>query len=239
MCVFSKQDQDKTVTQPLPDESESMAAAARIFIVDDFPIVRDGLAQIINQQPGLNCVGGVGSSSDTLTFLNGRDVDLVIADISLGHENGLDLISRLHQMYPRLRMLALSMHNESLYAEYALSNGARGYVMKEEVTESIVNALHCILDGGIYLSDKMTRRLLSKLDRASTESGVCFFDSLTQMQRTIFEMTGRGCPSEVIVSDLDLSPVELEEQIKAVKIKLGIKSTSYLEALAVLFVRHG
>jgi DNA-binding NarL/FixJ family response regulator len=238
MSTIAKEKRKQRCVQSLPEKDRDTAMAAKIFIVDDFPIVRDGLAQIIDQQPGLNCIGCAGNSSEALVFLSNRDVDLVIVDISLGHENGLDLMSRLYSLYPRLRMLALSMHNESLYAEYALSNGARGYVMKEEVTESIVNALHCVLRGGVYLSEKMVQRLLGRLHR-SAASGESVLESLTRVERNVFEMLGRGCLPDVIAGELDLSSVELDAQINEVKNKAGIRSTAYLEALAVLFVHHG
>lgn len=211
---------------------------ARILIVDDFPVVRDGLAQIIDQQPGLRCIARAGSAEETLAALEKKAADLVIVDISLGRSNGLDLMRTLRCLHPRLRSLALSMHNESLYAEYALNSGARGYVMKEEVTDSIVQAMHCVLCGGVYLSERMARRMLSRLKRTGGTKSENLMDNLSRLQQTIFEMLGRNHETSTIAGELDLTPERLENEMGEIRARLHLDSQYGLEAMAVLAVQN-
>lgn len=224
-------------TQPDPEQVDLSVNDARVMIVDDFPVVRDGLAQIIDQQNGLCCVARAGSAEETLKTLEKNEADLAIVDISLGSSNGLDLMRLLKEFYPRMRILALSMHNESLYAEYALINGARGYVMKEEVTDSIVQAIQCVLRGGIYLSDRMAKRMLNRLWQPGRRGKENLLDQLSKTQQTIFEMIGRNHSSENIAGELALSPEQLENEFDEIRNRLHFDSQFYLEAMAVVVLQ--
>ena len=227
----------KGAVEPAPERIPTSGAKARIMIVDDFPVIRDGLAQIIDQQPEMCCVARTGSAEETLKCLKKSEVDLAIVDISLGSSSGLDLMRMLKELYPKMRLLALSMHNESFYAEYALINGSRGYVMKEEVTDSIVQAIQCVLRGGVHLSSRMAKRILNRLRKPGHNGTEDLLDNLSKTQRTIFEMLGRNHSRENIAGELALTPEQLDNEFGEIRSRLNLDSQFYLEALAALVLQ--
>src|SRR5688500_7933413 len=131
----------------------------RIILVEDHPIVRQGLAQLINHQPGLSVVGEADTAAKALDLVRANKPDLVILDVSLPKTNGLELIKQLKSEKPSLPMLVISMHDETLYAERALRAGARGYVMKKEPSEKMLLAINRVLKGEIYVSDRMKQKM--------------------------------------------------------------------------------
>ncbi|HVO32988.1 MAG TPA: response regulator transcription factor, partial [Elusimicrobiota bacterium] len=150
-------------TQP---PSKPVASRARIFLVDDHPIVRQGLSRLINQESDLTICGEAQGISEALQRCAALKPDLAVVDISLEESNGLDLIKICRARFPKLSVLVLSMHKEALYAERALRAGAKGYIMKQEAPEKVLLAIRKVLRGEIYLSDGMGNKLLQKLTEA-------------------------------------------------------------------------
>jgi DNA-binding NarL/FixJ family response regulator len=132
----------------------------KVYLVEDHPITRDGFAQLINYQDDLLVCGQAGSIAAALEEIEEARPDLVVVDVSLADGNGIELVKQLHCKFPRLYLLVLSMHDESLYAERALQAGARGYVMKQESTDLVMAAIRQILQGEIYLSPKVQQNLV-------------------------------------------------------------------------------
>ena len=137
-------------------------AAIRILVVEDHPLVRQGLAQLLNGEPGFTVVGEADSAREALTVLAKIKPDLAIIDVALKGGDGLELTKNIVARWPNLPILVLSMHDEALLAERALRSGARGYLMKQEATEKLIAALHRILDGGIYVSEKVGEEMMGR-----------------------------------------------------------------------------
>ncbi len=135
----------------------------KILIVDDHPIVRQGLTELINQEDGLVVCEQAEDATEAMGIITKLKPDMVIVDISLKETSGMELIKDIKVQYPNIVVLALSMHDESLYAERALRAGAKGYVMKAEATEKVVTAIRKILSGQIYVSDRMASKIVRKL----------------------------------------------------------------------------
>jgi len=139
--------------------------APKVLIVDDHPIVREGIAQIIRQAGGLEVCGEADCPQSALQAVSTSKPDVAVVDLALSAGSGLGLIRDLKVWHPRLPLLVLSMHDESLYAERALRAGASGYIMKQEVTEQFIEAVRKVLGGGIYLSEQMAARILQRLGK--------------------------------------------------------------------------
>ena len=141
-------------------------AKARVFLVDDHPLVREHLTALIQSEPDLEVCGEAADAITATSLISQKEPDLVILDVSLKRSNGLDLLKELRQALPKLPVLVLSMHDETLYAERALLAGALGYITKEEATVNILRAIRRVLGGQVYLSQRMA----SLIDRRLAES---------------------------------------------------------------------
>jgi len=207
----------------------------KILIVDDHPIVRQGLAQLIDQEDDLAVCGQAEGVHQALSAIKKTKPGTVVVDISLKDRSGLELITDITARYPELAVLALSMHDESVYAERALVAGAKGYVMKAEATENVVKAIRTVLDGGVYLSDKMSAKMMHKLvgRKAGKSGGI---DCLSNRELEVFNMIGRGIGTREIAEKLCLSIKTIETYRAHIKEKLDIKDASALLTRAVQWV---
>ena len=143
---------------------QEFSQTANIMIVDDHPIVANGIQQLINREPDLKVCQSVHDAETAIRMIDKENPDIIIVDISLkGSTNGIDLIKSLKKRYPRIKALVLSMHDENLYAERAIKAGAKGYIMKNDLTDNIVKAIRNILNGNLYLSDTITSKLLNNI----------------------------------------------------------------------------
>lgn len=207
---------------------------ARILIVDDHPIVREGLRARISSQSDMEVCGEAADVKEALAAVQKDHPDLVLADISLGDSNGLDLIQRLKADGRKIRMLVLSAHDDSLYAERALKAGAHGYISKSQAQSNILNAVRVVLDGGCYLSAEMNRRLLDRAVGGARASGsASLADQLSDRELQVFQMIGRGLNSKTIAADLHLSPHTIDRHREKIKIKLGLKNALELQRTAL------
>lgn len=211
------------------------AQPARVLVVEDHPIVREGLAQLLQEQEDLVICGGVGRRSEALRAVERLKPDVVVVDISLGDGSGLELIKDIRARFADLPVLVLSMHDESLYAERALRAGAQGYVMKDEATETVVAAIRRVLEGGIWLSERMSGRMLRNLVSGGGEPTTPI-ERLTDRELEVFELIGRGLDVGEIAARLHLSPKTIEYYRSRIKDKLQVRHTKELLRRAVLWV---
>ena len=209
-----------------------------ILIVDDHPVVRLGLKQMITHVPGLSVSGEAATSEEAVQLARTSRVDLAIVDLSLKDAHGLDLIRRLHQVVPGLPVLALSIHDEALFAERALRAGARGYIMKHEAVNNLVAAIRQVLAGRIYVSDRAAQCLLESIGR---QGGLVTRDrlgSLTDRELEVFELIGRGFTTADIAARLSVSVKTIETHRANIKSKLNLKDANDLVRHAVSWTQH-
>lgn len=209
----------------------------QILIVDDHPIVRLGLKQMIAQAPGLSVSCEAATAQEAIRLVHNSKIDLAIVDLSLGEVSGLELIRQLRQLAPTLPVLALSMHDEALFAERALKAGARGYVMKQEAINSLVNAIHRVLGGQIYLSDRASQQLLEGVgQRGTLPRGR--LAALSDRELEVFELIGRGLKTAEIAERLGVSVKTIETYRSNIRWKLDLKDANDLVRHAVSWTEH-
>jgi DNA-binding NarL/FixJ family response regulator len=204
-----------------------------LFIVDDHPIMRDGISQLINQQADLEICGTASSAPEALDALNGIDPDLLLVDISLPGMDGIELIKIVKKRKGRLPMLVLSMHAEAFYAERAIRAGAKGYVMKHASTDTLLAAIRKVLAGKIFLSPAMTEKLLEKAAGSELTGSESPVDCLSDRELEIFKLIGHGLRTQKIAEELQLSSKTVETYYSRIKQKLDIKDASELLQLAI------
>jgi DNA-binding NarL/FixJ family response regulator len=207
---------------------------ARILIVDDHPLVRTGLAQLIGDCPDLEVCGEAGDMAEALRLIDELGPDLAIIDLSLAGGSGLDLIEHVKSRNRDMPMLVASMHDETLYAERVLAAGARGYINKQEAQERIISAIRRVLRGKVYLSERMTERLLSGMVDSSREKRD--IDSLSNRELQVFELIGQGISTGRIAQRLNLSTKTIETHQAHIKKKLGLDSAHELTQRAIRWV---
>ncbi len=205
----------------------------RILIVDDHPMMRQGLAQLVGAEPDLIVCGEVDSAESAIDAVGKSKPDLVLADISLPGKNGLELIKDFQAVQPGLPVLVISMHDESLYAERVLRAGGRGYIMKQEGGRKLMLALRQVLAGKIYVSEKISADILENFSghRAGTESSPV--EKLTDREFEVFQHLGQGRGTRDIAEKLHLSVKTVEVHRANIKAKLKLKSAPELIRFAV------
>ncbi len=205
----------------------------KVLIVDDHPIVCNGLAELINQQNDFDVCGTANNDIEAMTAIRENDPDVAIVDITLGDKNGLRLIEDISESYPDLRMLTLSMHDESIYAERCLRAGARGYVMKHEPPNKIVKAMRAIIAGDIYISGLVGKQMLNKFVKKESGAYTSPTDPLSNRELEIFEMIGKGTKTRDIADQLCLSVKTVESYMNRIKTKMNYKDSRKLFLHAV------
>jgi DNA-binding NarL/FixJ family response regulator len=210
----------------------------RILIVDDHPIMRRGLIQLLSLEPDLQIHGDVGTAAEALEVCLTNPPDLVLADISLPDKNGLELIKDLRAINDQLRIIVVSMHDESLYAGRVLRAGARGYVMKEEAPESLIQAIRTVLKGGIFVSQKVSAKIIEEFSN-QTKGVDGPVSRLTDRELEIFRMIGEGHGSRDIAGRLNISVRTIGAHRAHIKDKLGLRDATELVHRAVSWVKTG
>jgi DNA-binding NarL/FixJ family response regulator len=208
---------------------------ARILIVDDHPVVREGLAMRLATEPGLEVCGEADDVPSALAALESVRPDLAIIDISLKKGNGIDLIARIKTRNESVRILVWSMYPENLYAERALRAGAHGYLHKGRATAQLLDAIHAVLAGKVYVSDELADDLLSRVVRGKPVE--CSpFDLLSNRELEAFELIGQGQTTEKIAEVMNVSPKTVETYRARIKEKLGINNVTELVHRAAQWV---
>lgn len=209
------------------------ASKKKILIVDDHPMMRQGLAQLIGEEPDLLLCGEAESAEGALSAIDALKPDLVLADISLPGKNGLELIKDFQALQPGLAVLVISMHDESLYAERVLRAGGRGYIMKQEGGRKLMEAIRQVLEGKIYVSEKMSANILEIFSgrRAGAEGSP--IERLTDREFEVFQLIGQGKGTRDIAEKLHLSVKTVDVHRANIKAKLKLTSASELIRYAV------
>lgn len=209
----------------------------KILIVDDHPLMREGIATALDSEMDLSVCGQADSAEDAIEMVGEEEPDLAIVDISLPGMNGVELIKELQVLYPDVLLLVVSRHDEDLYAERVIRAGAKGYVMKQEGKAVIVKAVRRILSGGTYLSDRITDRLLMSMSTGSRDDATKSpLDLLSDRELEVFELTGHGLGAQDIADRMHISPKTVQSYQTRIKNKLNLDSARELVRRAVQWV---
>ncbi len=205
----------------------------QILIVDDHPMMREGLAQLIDHEPDLSVAAQASTAAQALEAVAQRRPDLALVDISLPDKNGLELIKDLQALCPELPTLVVSMHDESLYAERVLRAGGRGYIMKQEGGKKLMTAIRHVLDGRIYVSEKISAKILETFSGHRAEAVRSPVERLSDREFEVFQLIGQGLGTRQMAQHLHLSVKTVEVHRANIKRKLELKAATELVRYAI------
>jgi DNA-binding NarL/FixJ family response regulator len=223
---------------PVKDRDKEKDKHIRVLLVDDHAVVRFGIAQLINREPDLQVCGEEEDASKALTAIEKLKPDLVIADISLKDSSGLELMRNIKAQYPKMPVLVVSAHDESIYAEIAFRAGALGYLMKEEALEKVVTAIRRVLSGAIYVSDALAAKMLQRQVRGQTDINESPVKTLSDREMEVFQLIGQWKKTREIAEELHLSIKTIEYYREQIKRKLDLKSAGELTHYATSWVQR-
>lgn len=206
---------------------------SRVFVVDDHPIVRQGLALLINRESDLVICGDAEDAHTAMLSIAATKPDILVIDISLNGPDGLDLLKDIRTHHPDLPVLILSMHDESVYAERALRAGAQGYIMKQEATEKVLIALRRILSHEIYISERIANRMLQRYIGSPSTGRPSSIADLTDRELEVFRLIGEGHSTRQIAEGLHISVKTVESYQAHIKEKLSLRSARELVQHAI------
>ncbi|HOW99122.1 MAG TPA: response regulator transcription factor [Deltaproteobacteria bacterium] len=210
----------------------------KILIVDDHPILRKGLAMVINQEQDLVVAGEAEDAQTALKMIDSVKPDLAIVDLSLPGIDGIELIKTMKLKHKDLPSLVVSMHDESIYAERALRAGARGYIMKQEAVEKVLVAIRRVVKGEIFVSDKITTKMLETLILSDDKKVSSPVDLLSNRELTVFRLIGQGFKTSQIASELHLSVKTVESYRSHIKDKLKLDTGTDLMKYAIQWMQN-
>jgi DNA-binding NarL/FixJ family response regulator len=211
----------------------SQTKKCRVLLVDDHPIVRQGLALLIDREPDLSVCGEAEGAHSAFHAITTLRPDLVVLDISLSGPDGLDVLKEIRTKTTNLPVLILSMHDESIYAERAMRAGANGYIMKQEATEKVLVAIRRILQGEVYLSDRLTNTMLQQYVRGALPAKSSPLVNLTDRELEVFRLIGEGHGTRQIADELHLSVKTIESYQAHIKEKLALRNARELVQHAI------
>ncbi|MBN1699689.1 MAG: response regulator transcription factor [Spirochaetales bacterium] len=207
------------------------------IIIDDHPLFRAGLKQLINQEKDFSVIEEAGDAEEALNLIITNVPDFALVDISLRGMNGLELIKVLNSKYPGLIILVISMHDEALYAERALKAGARGYIMKQEASKKVLTAIHQLLDGKVYISEAMHDKMLMGMIKGKSELENNPIDKLSDREFEVFLLIGKGLGPIQIAEELNLSVKTVETYRAHIKTKLMLDNAAELRKHAIKWIQ--
>ncbi len=219
-------------------QSKKIMNRIKIFLVEDHPIFRKGLAEILNSQKNMLVCGEAEDAIQALDGIKETKPDFIIVDVSLKDSSGIELIKDIRLRHPNVLILTLSMHDETIYAERALRSGAKGYLMKQEAPETVVKAVYHILNGNIYVSDRIATRMFNKLIDGQANSENSPVDLLTDRELEVFQLIGHGLGTRQIAQKLHVSVKTIENHRAHIKEKLNLNSAIELVQHATLWVQQ-
>lgn len=214
-----------------------LMAKFKVLLVDDHPITRQGVAALIDMERNLTVCGEADSAPKALELITKLSPDLAIVDISLKAMSGIELVKNIRAVAPRLFILVMSMHDESLYAERALRAGAQGYIMKQEASEKILTAIHRVLSGELYLSDRMKEKMLHRIVSAKKEETAFSVDKLSDREMEVLQLIGNGYSTRQIAAELKLSVKTIDSYREHLKLKLQLEKGSDLVRYAIQWMK--
>lgn len=209
------------------------SARTRVVLVDDHPVVRDGLAYLLAEQPDFEVVGEAEDAAAALEVLERARPEVVVLDLTLRGQDVLPLVPELRRRWPELRILVLSMHEESLYADRLLALGAHGYVMKQEPPAEFLRALRRVAAGELHVSAAMSERLVARARRTPQRSARLLQEPLTERERQVLGLVARGLGTQQISRELDMSPKTVDSHRRNIREKLGLRNARELVRYAV------
>jgi len=210
----------------------------RILLVDDHPMVRERLTEAILREPDLTVCGEAEDRFQAMEKIAATRPDLAIVDLTLKRSHGMELIKDIRSRHPDLAVLVVSMHDEMLHAERVIRAGARGYITKQEATRKIMVAIRTVLNGDVYLSEKMAAQIAaSAVGRTQAKTSLPM-DKLSDRELLVFEMIGRGCGTRQIADELHLDMRTVETYRARIKEKLDLKSSSEFRQLAIRWAQN-
>jgi DNA-binding NarL/FixJ family response regulator len=219
------------------DASGQVAEKCRVLLVEDHPMFREQLAHLINREPDLCVCGETDNTKDAMDLLQSVGADVVVVDITLKGQSGLELLKDLKTRQPDIPVLVLSMHDEFLYAERVLRAGARGYITKHQTSREIMAALRKVLGGEVYLGSRMASRIFETLSgRKNEENGI---SQLTDRELEVFELIGHGRTTREISGRLHLGTSTIDTYRARIKAKLNLENASQLCHEAIRWVSEG
>jgi DNA-binding NarL/FixJ family response regulator len=213
--------------------SETVALKNRVFVVDDHPLVRDGLANLLNAQNDLMVCGEAEDSTQAVNRIRKARPHVALIDISLKNESGLELVKQLRTQFPQIALIVLSMHDEALYAERALRAGAQGYVMKREASKNVLASIRRVLEGSVYVSGRVTSRMAKAISSSGEAASSPPVERLSDRELEIFRLLGQGRTTSQIASDLNLSVKTIQAYCARAKEKFGVSSLTDLLRAAI------
>ena len=211
----------------------SQTKKCRVLLVDDHPIVRQGLALLIDREPDLSVCGEADGAHSAFHAIETLRPDLVVLDISLNGPDGLDVLKEIRMKTASLPILILSMHDESIYAERAMRAGANGYIMKQEATERVLVAIRRIMQGDVYLSDRLTNSMLQQYVHGASTAKKSPLVNLTDRELEVFRLIGEGHGTRQIADELHLSVKTIESYQAHIKEKLALRNARELVQHAI------
>ena len=219
--------------------TEPTSAVYKVFIIDDHPVVREGIATIIGREKNLQVCCEAASEKEAVQNLTQCCADLAIVDLSLSVDSGFTLFRKLLAVNPNIKLLVLSMHDENVYAEKVLQAGAHGYVMKQEATGTLITAIRAVMKGDLFVSDRLRSIMLQGLvlGRGTERSGPSVAQ-LSQTELIILHHIGMGASSREIANKLNRSSKTIDAHRANIKRKLGMATSSALLNFAIQWVRH-
>jgi DNA-binding NarL/FixJ family response regulator len=223
---------------PGRNKSAAKMPSISIVLVDDHPLLREGLAQLLATERDLALCGQAGEGAEAIETIGATSPDLVIVDISLPGRDGIDLIREIKARFPNLPILVFSMHDELLYAERALQAGAKGYVMKSRSPEYLLLAIRRVLAGEIVVGTELVARLLHRVAQAKPNGSLSILDLLTNRELEIFRRIGAGHQRGRMASELNLSVKTIEAHRANIRQKLGLRNAADLMQHAIHFVQR-
>ncbi len=216
-----------------------MSTKTRIFIVDDHPLLRRGLAELINREPDMVFCGEAEDSPSAIKAISQIKPDLVIVDISLKGYNGIELIKNIKAFDAKIQVLVLSMHDESIYAMRVLKAGAKAYVMKQEVVDKVMEAVRRIRAGKVFVSERVASRMLDQVVVGGDPAPDSPVDLLSDRELEIVNMIGSGLPTREIAAKLHISIKTVESHRARIKEKLNLQNAIQLVQFCVRGVEEG
>jgi DNA-binding NarL/FixJ family response regulator len=228
----------RPMAQAKQNPAQPKERRTRILLVDDHAVVRYGIAQLVNREGDLTVCGEEEEASKALGTITSLKPDLVIADISLKDSSGLELMRNIKAQDPKLPVLVVSAHDESIYAEIAFRAGALGYLMKDQALEKVIPAIRRVLSGSIYVSDALAAKMLQRQVRGQTDITKSPVSGLSDREMEVFQLIGRWKKTRDIADELHLSIKTIEYYREQIKKKLNLKSAPELTQYATSWVER-